>query len=287
MTQLARAASRLFLYALLIVCSLSGISVNAKNATTVKYRPSLGATSPSLDIYVGSNSSNAPVVVYVHGGAWQRGHRSRVGRMPDHFNGSGYVFVSIGYRLVPKVKVENQIDDIEHGLQWLHENISKYGGNSENLHLMGHSAGAHLVAMTGLSQRKTIRQLVDTGALRSIIANDTLAYDIPRLAGGQLHRLYQAAVGNDPARWARLSPIFQLRENRSIPPFLVLYSGAGRGAYRGMLSKAFATRLRRAGASVTLFNGRPYSHRQMVVLIGDNIDLTEQIDQFLRKNSTE
>lgn len=289
MMQLARVACRLILYSLLLICSLSGISVNAKNTTTVKYRPSLGAASPSLDIYVGSNSSNAPVVVYVHGGAWQRGHRSRVGQKPSHFNRAGYLFVSIGYRLVPKVKVEDQLDDIEHGLQWVYDNIARYGGNKLNLHLMGHSAGAHLVAMTALSRSKSIEQLVNKGALRSIIANDTRAYDIPRLdktgVGGQLHGIYQAAFGNDPARWRRLSPIYQVKDQRVIPAFLILYSRPGRQRYRKEFSEAFAQRLRGAGTTVTLFDGSMYSHREMTVRIGDDIDLTTQIDRFLRQHS--
>ncbi len=278
-------------FALIIVASimsilLSASSLFAADKTTVSYRPELGPTSPKLDIYSFDGAKNAPVLIYVHGGAWKRGSRRQVGQKPVHFNKAGYVFVSIDYRLVPLVKVEDQLEDVDHALGWIAANIDKYGGDANNLHLMGHSAGAHLVSMTGVAPGKNGRQLIDGGALRTVISNDTMTYNVPFIAaarGGMLPKIYQDAFGQEPARWERLSPLYHVGQPPKTPAFLVMFSGQRFLRARTKLSLNFASLLRQANIRVAVFDGSKYSHRQMTVLIGVDDELTEAIDGFLRR----
>jgi acetyl esterase/lipase len=263
---------------LVVACAASA------SETTVIYRPELGPSSPKLDIYSFPDAKNTPVLIYVHGGAWQWGSRRRVGEKPKHFNKAGYVFVSVDYRLVPKVRVEDQLDDLDHALGWIAENIGEYGGNPNNLHLMGHSAGAHLVAMTGVRPGKNAAWLAKSRALRTVISNDTLAYDVPRIAkmaGGKLHRIYQDAFGSDEKRWRRLSPHYQIDSMPVLPAYLLLYSGRRNSDARKLFAERFAKRLRLVDSRVSIFDGSKYSHRQMTVLIGVDDELTSAIDEFL------
>jgi acetyl esterase/lipase len=277
--------SAVLVAALLLISAPSNVLAQPAGVTTVGYRTELGPASPSLDIYSFARSENAPVVIYVHGGVWQRGDRRRVDRKPGYFNRAGYIFVSVGYRLVPEVRIEDQLEDIDRALQWIHGNIARYGGNRENLHLMGHSAGAHLVAMTGVAPGSGAGRLIEAGALRTIIANDTLAYDVPRLASlrqdGLLPRPYRRPFGTDAVRWRSLSPQHRLDATMRRPPFLVLYSGAGGAKLRRILSQAFAERLRGSGVRVTLFDGSRYTHREINREIGDDNSVTAAIDRFL------
>lgn len=278
---------------LAIVLFIFALGINgeqSKAQEVVEYRPELGNVSPALDVYSFAGAKNAPVIIYIHGGAWQRGSRKQVGRKPDHYNRLGYIFVSIDYRLVPKVGVEGQLDDIDHALGWISENIGRYGGDPQNLHLMGHSAGAHLVAMGGVKPGNHGHQLIADGALRTIIANDTLAYDIPLLAkrrGGQLHRLHQIPFGNDADRWRRLSPVHQLTAGSRLPDFMILYSGAGFSGTRKAVASKFVEALSKTGSDVVLFDGSKYSHRQMTTWIGNDNDLTAAIDSFLKSRNAQ
>jgi arylformamidase len=265
---------------------LLGMPMVLHAQTNIAYRPSLGAASPALDVYTKANLKNAPVLVYVHGGGWQIGDKSRVNAKPKYFNRQGFVFVSINYRLFPDVNVEDQLQDVDNALRWVARNISKYGGDPKNISLMGHSAGAHLVAMTGVRPLASTRELIANGALRAIISNDTRGYDVARIAqasrSGKLPKLYASVFGQDPARWDALSPIKQIKRGKPLPPFLILYSGQGDDAVRRSFAVEFAEGLRQAGGTADLFDGSTLSHAAINKQIGRANSLTRKISAFLK-----
>ncbi len=256
--------------------------------STQAYAAALGAASPRLDVYSAPGLKDAPVLVYVHGGAWVAGSKSAVHAKPAHFTGAGYVFVSLDYRLAPGATVQDQLNDIDTALGWIAANIARFGGNADSIQLMGHSAGAHLVSMAVLAPGANTRALLARNALRGVISNDTRAYDIARIAtrspAGKLPRLYANVFGPDPARWQALSPIHQIRTDASIPPFLLLYSGQGNARVRASFARDFADALKRVGVPVTLFDGARYSHRTINTGIGKTADITAAIDNFLAQN---
>jgi len=155
--------------------------------------------------------------------------------------------------------------------------------------LMGHSAGAHLVSMTAIAPLAMTRGLIDRGAIRSVITNDTRAYDLVRIPtvsrGGEMPRLYANVFGRDPNIWAQYSPIHRLNANRPIPPFLILYSGQGDEAVRAAFARDFATALAGSGTQAVVFDGRSYSHSQINKKIGTAPDITSAIDAFLADKS--
>lgn len=267
---------------LVFILILLPIMASAQSATE-SYRNDTGSDKNSLDIYSFNGASNAPVLVYVHGGAWMTGDKSSVADKPQYFNGKGYVFVSVNYRLVSDVAVENQFDDIDHALRWIYGNISRFGGNPDNLHLMGHSAGAHLVSNAAVNPGRLSANLVRNGAIRTVISNDTRAYDLPALAAGhrgRLPRLLGRVFGDDPARWQALSPIYNIKRGKK-PAFLILWSNQGDGESRGEFANNFATTLNNARTSAVVFDGSRYNHRDINRNIGRPGDITATIDQFL------
>ncbi len=278
---------RLWLFWAVILLTLSPAVVIGAPDDTRQYRSDPGGASTTLDIYSFKDARNVPVLIYVHGGGWQVGSKSRVHAKPDFFNRLGFIFVSVEYRMVPDVRVEDQLDDIDRAIGWVAANIGRYGGSANNISLMGHSAGAHLVTMAAVAPQANARALLRTGALKAVIANDTRAYDISRIAasarGGQLPKLLATVFGQDKARWQRLSPLYQI--NGAAPAFLILYSGQGNGTVRQDFAREFANRLKSSGTSATLFDGRKYSHREINRLIGNDKAITRAVAQFLRRQT--
>jgi acetyl esterase/lipase len=227
--------------------------------------------SGNLDIYT-PGAANAPVLVYVHGGAWRAGSKSTVGSMPRYFNDLGYVFVSISYRL--SGGVDGQVSDVSQAVGWIGANIASYGGNPERIALMGHSAGCHLSCLAVLSGRAS--------GVRALVANDTAAYDIAYLAeinNGRLPILYQAL--NSPSDWAKWSPISYAGGGGGVP-VLVAWSG---GQNRDRVSMRFADRLSASGHPVTRFDGSRYSHVSIRNSVGRRGDpVTSAITNFLQQN---
>jgi len=220
-------------------------------------------------------SKKAPVLIYVHGGGWVKGDKTKVYGLPAYTNSRGYMLVSVSYRPVPRTNIDGQVADVARAITWTRNNIAKFGGDPKKIVIMGHSAGAHLVSMIG-AQKKG-------GPLRGIIANDVQAYDMVAYASlrGSIDGVYLKAFGSDPDNWVKWSPITYVRKNGSLPPFLVMYSNSHRPR-RAVVSIAFAKELKRRGTRVTLFNGSRYSHGSIASQIGKSAEVTGVMDRFLK-----
>jgi len=178
-----------------------------------------------LDVYLPDAPlpPHAPVIVMVHGGAWMVGNKALpqvVENKAARWVPRGTVFVSIGYRLVPQVGPLEQADDVAHALAEVQRLAPKWGADPERVVLMGHSAGAHLVALLGaspaLAQRAGARPWLGTVAL------DSAALDLTALMRQPHARFYDRVFGKDPALWPAASPTEQL--TAGAPPMLLVCS---------------------------------------------------------------
>ena len=97
----------------------------------------------------------APLVVFVHGGGWKRGSKDNASGAwkAPHYTGAGYAYAAINYRLVPGATVEDQAADVAAALRYLIDHAAALGIDPARIVLMGHSAGAHLVALVGTDER--------------------------------------------------------------------------------------------------------------------------------------
>lgn len=105
-----------------------------------------------LDAYYPDNhNSNTKVIVYIHGGSWNRGDKSEFPKqLIDELVGKkGYMVVSINYRLVKEGKnlFPAQIEDVKKAITFLSSKAKRYGFNGNEFALMGGSAGAHLAML--------------------------------------------------------------------------------------------------------------------------------------------
>jgi acetyl esterase/lipase len=224
-----------------------------------------------LDIYSRDGASGLPVVIFIHGGAWRAGNRTNVNVKPGFLLDNGFCFVSIDYRMLPKADVATQADDVEQAYRYVRANIARYGGDPNRIAVMGHSAGGHLAALTGLRG--------GLPGVAALVLNDTRAYDLDALArSGGMTRAYARAFP-DPAQWRALSPAIHVG-SRKHPPTFIAYS---RASGRAEASRAFAERLRATGTEVTLFDGSAYSHMSINRNFGDEGDaLTRAVMIFLK-----
>lgn len=99
--------------------------------------------------------TNAPVVVFFHGGGLIAGNKNDVGELiygnvSDFFARNGIIGVNATYRLAPAHKWPAGAEDVGAAVTWVHKNIAKWGGDPNKIFVMGHSAGATHVAQFGL-----------------------------------------------------------------------------------------------------------------------------------------
>ncbi len=109
-----------------------------------------------LDVYVpGSpapNSQPFPVVVFWYGGGWTKGDKSLYRFVGTTLAENGFVAVLPDYRVFPQVKFPQFVDDGASAVAWVQAHVGEYGGDTEHIVLMGHSAGAHQAALLAMEQ---------------------------------------------------------------------------------------------------------------------------------------
>lgn len=141
---------------LLSGCSLRTLNLLAsesgfKRATDISYGFD---KRQQLDIYTPvASASPAPVVIFFYGGGWHRGDKDTYLYVAASLTKRGFVTVIPDYRLYPHIKFPVFIEDGAAAVAWVQEHIAAYGGNAQNIILMGYSAGAHIAAMLTLDER--------------------------------------------------------------------------------------------------------------------------------------
>ena len=199
-----------------------------------------------MDIYLPSDCASAPkpVVFFVYGGSWAHGAKETYSFVGDALPARGFVTVIADYRLVPEVRFPVFIEDGAQALRFVRDNIARFGGAPEAIHMMGHSAGAYNAMMLTLDKRYLAAVGMRAGDVRSIVGlsgpYDFLPFDID---------VTKEAFGNarDPAR---TQPINFAR--RDAPP-VFLATGSEDMTVLPRNSEHLASALRKAGArSVSL-----------------------------------
>ncbi len=238
-----------------------------------------------LDVYPTSHGCPAPVVVWVHGGGWQRGDKRN--QMDDKvrlWNDAGYTVVSVNYRLTDPaaaapVRFPTHDEDVAAAVAWVHDHIADHGGDPSRIALLGHSAGAQIAATVATDPTYLGAHGLGLDALRCAGALDTEGYDVAAMASTG-NAIYHAAFGDDPATWAAASPIEHVTAASGIPSFFVVERGTPR---RRRAADAFVTRLRDAGVAVTVVDAGSLTHAEVNAAVGRSGDtvVTPPLERFL------
>lgn len=119
----------------------------------IKYRE-VNGMSLLLDIVKPSDSYGPyPAIIYIHGGGWMSGDKSREDEdsWDTLFAASGFVCININYRLSHQDPFPAQIQDVKAAIRWVKANAKKYDINPEKIGIWGHSSGGHLASLAGTS----------------------------------------------------------------------------------------------------------------------------------------
>jgi arylformamidase len=98
-----------------------------------------------IDIYR-THRMGAPVVVFVHGGAWRAGKARDVAYPAELFVSAGAHYAVLDFTSVEEAggSLLPMADQVRRAVAWLYQNAESFGGNSKRICLIGHSSGAHL-----------------------------------------------------------------------------------------------------------------------------------------------
>ncbi|ORX42977.1 alpha/beta-hydrolase [Piromyces finnis] len=103
-----------------------------------------------LDVYFDPETmeQKKPVVINIHGGSWYNNDKMNSVSTGLLLHENDFVAVIPNYVLFPYGQVEDMINDVYTSIKWTFDNIDKFGGDTNNITVVAHSSGAHLLALT-------------------------------------------------------------------------------------------------------------------------------------------
>jgi acetyl esterase/lipase len=239
-----------------------------------------------LDLYLPTpkakqtlNQRFAPILVIVHGGAWRIGDKSHnrvVQNKAAYWNTQGWLVISVNYRLVPEVSVQQQTQDIADALRFVQSHAASWQADPQHIVIMGHSAGAHLVTLLSTQPAWIIRY---PQPWKATIALDSAAYDLEKLMSGQHATIYDPVFGTSVDYSHAVSPQHQIRQ--ALPAFLAVCSTL-RPDQPCNQAQAFTEKAKALGTTTQLL---PISmtHTKINRNLGLNNSYTQQVHQFIQQ----
>ncbi|HEX6733971.1 MAG TPA: alpha/beta hydrolase [Azonexus sp.] len=230
-----------------------------------------------LDLYRPAGPAAAPLLLMVHGGAWQYGDKAAtgvVGRKQGRWLPRGIAVASANYRLLPAAPPLDQARDVALALAQLQRRAGELGLDGDSVVLLGHSAGGHLIAL--LAARPDLLAAAGARPPLGFVVLDSGALNVPAIMHGPHLPLHDRAFGNDPDYWLAISPHDQLR-HASAPLQLVCSSLRRHSCGQ---AEAFAARARNLGGRAEVL-ALPLSHGDINTRLGDDPAYTAAVERFL------
>jgi arylformamidase len=101
-----------------------------------------------LDVYP-TDRPNAPVAIFIHGGAWRSGLARNYGFCAELLVRHGAHLVVPDFAAVQDAggNLETLADQLRRAIAWVYRHAARFGGDAQRLHVLGHSSGAHLAGV--------------------------------------------------------------------------------------------------------------------------------------------
>lgn len=223
-----------------------------------------GMAKHQLDIYMPKNAKGKklPVLVFVHGGSWNSGDKSTYSFIGKRAAAKGMIGVIINYRLIKDL--EGMQDDCAKALLWVKENIDQFGGDSEKIIAMGHSAGAYNLAAL-INYQYFEKKTASVAPFKTMILNDPFGPDMHwylKNYHDDESKSFYALFGSTEKEWKEKSPVFHpVKTNKRI----VVYQGQHTyGSVQNSANEYYFSMMN-AGNEVHLKMFRGKKHAGMVI----------------------
>ena len=94
---------------------------------------------------------NAPLHVFIHGGAWRLLSKRESAFPAEAFVRAGAHFAALDFALLPAVSLAAMAAQVRGAIAWLYRNAQTIGADPERIFISGHSSGAHLAALAAVT----------------------------------------------------------------------------------------------------------------------------------------
>jgi arylformamidase len=208
-----------------------------------------------LDIYR-TRQPNAPVFVFIHGGAWLGGAAKNYGFPAELFVNAGAHYVVLDFIAIKAANGDLRVmaDQVRRGVAWVYKNAASFGGDPNRLYVGGHSSGGHLCGVTLVTDWSG-----DFGLPSDIIKGGLCMSGMYDMKAVRLSKR-NAYVTFDDDMEEKMSS--QRHLDRLRAPIIVTY-GTNETPEFQRQNRDFAAAVKAAGKPVELIAAADYNHFEM------------------------
>jgi arylformamidase len=214
-----------------------------------------------LDIYKTSRW-NAPIRVFIHGGAWRGGLAKDSAYPAEMFVGSGAHYVAVDFASVGDVdgSLWPMADQVRRAVAWVYKNAASFGGDPNQIYLAGHSSGAHLAGVVLITEWRK-----DFGLPDDIVKGALLISGMYDLKPVRLSKRSEYVKFTDEMEQA----LSTQRHLEKLKTPVILAHGTLESPEFQRQTREFATAMKAAGKPVQLLVGDGYNHFELPETFGN------------------
>ena len=205
---------------------------------------------------------NAPINIFIHGGAWRAGTSADAAYLAETFVDAGAHFVAVDFNNVIETNgnLMTMADQVRRAVAWVYRNALSFGGDQNRLYVSGVSSGGHLASVVLMSDWQR-----DFGLPVNIVKGG--------LCGSGMYDLYPVTFSarsnyikftNDVVE--ALSA--QRHLDKLVAPVIVAHGTLETPEFQRQ-SREFTTAMKTAGKSVTFLVGEGYNHYELHETLGN------------------
>lgn len=209
-----------------------------------------------LDVFQTSNA-DAPIHVFIHGGAWRGGRAANYAFPAEMFVNAGIHYVVPDFSWVQDVgdSLYPIVDQLRRAIAWLYENAAHFGGNPQRIYLSGHSSGGHLAGVLLTTDWRSVAGLPADVIKAGICSSGMFDLEPVRLSSRGNYIRFTDAMEDD------LSPIRHI--DKLHVPLVVAYGSLETPEFIRQ-SRSFARAVEQAGKPVQLIVADQYNHFEIL-----------------------
>jgi arylformamidase len=237
----------------------------ASQSVLERFPPKRHAYGPSeiekLDIFKAARP-NAPVMVFIHGGAWRNGTAKDFAFQAELYINAGVNLVIVDFAQIQDTggNLMPMAQQVRSAIAWVYKNAATFGANPERLYVSGHSSGAHLTGCALVTDWEK-----DFGVPANFIKGGLLVSGMYDLKPVRLSKRSEYVKFTDEIEQSLSS---QRHLNKLRAPIIVAYGTCETPEFQRQ-NRDFAAAVKAAGKPVELFVGEGFNHFEMQETLGN------------------
>jgi len=221
----------------------------------------------TIDVYP-ADRRDAPMHVFIHGGAWRSLSKHESAFPAETFVNAGAHFVAVDFALLPEVSLAEMVDQVRRAVAWIYSNAERLGGDRERLFLSGHSSGGHLAAVILTTDWPGQFSLPDTVVKGGLCVSGI--YDLHPVRLSTRNAYVRLDVGTE----REFSPC-RFVDHLACP--VVIACGEFESDEFKRQSRTFASLIEPTGLDIGLIEGRGLNHFEIIETLAEPTGLLGRI----------